>query len=103
MVPLQLVGGSLLLQLSPEDVANPGKLYQALMMFLGNLNTWERKVALCINTPNSTTTGNRPTPAELAAMPNGGVGYMTFDVNLGKPVWWNGGAWETFVGQFSPA
>lgn len=101
--PLQLVGGSLLLQLSPADVESPGKLYQALMMMLGNLNTWERKVAACVNTPAAGTTGERPTPAQLAALPNGGVGYMMYDTQIGRPIWWTGGAWETFVGQFNPA
>lgn len=95
MGPYQLVGGSLLLQLSPADVANPGKLYQALMMLLGNLNTMERKIALCINTNQALhgLTGGRPTAAQLATLPGSGVGWSMLDQTLGRPIWWNGSVW----------
>lgn len=93
MVPLQLQGGSLLLQLSPEDVASPGKLYQALMMMMGNLNTFERKVAACLNGAASATTAGRPTTAGLPA------GWMMFDTTLGKPIWWSGSNWRDATGS----
>lgn len=103
MGPYQLVGGSLLLQLSPADVANPGKLYQALMMLLGNLNTMERKIALCINSNQALhdTMAGRPTPAQLAALPGAGVGWSMLDQTLRKPIWWNGSAWIDATGDLA--
>lgn len=100
MGPYQLVGGSLLLQLSPADVANPGKLYQALMMLLGNLNTLERKMALCINLNQELhgSTAARPTAAQLAVLPGGGIGWSMLDQTIGKPIWWNGSGWIDAAG-----
>ena len=100
MAPLQLVGGSLLLQLSPGDVANPGRLYQALQMLMGNLDQFSQKVAVCVNTNQAlaTTTGGRPPAAQLTPLPNSGVGWSMLDTTLGVPIWWTGTHWVNASG-----
>ena len=36
-------------------------------------------------------TGSRPTVTS--------IGYMFFDITLGKPVWWNGAVWKDATGS----
>jgi hypothetical protein len=100
LAPLQLVGGSLLLQLSPEDVRNPEALYHALMMLLGNLNHFAQKVAVVVNGNTSLegATTARPTAGQLATLPNRGVGWTMLDTTLNKPIWWQGAHWVDATG-----
>ena len=40
--------------------------------------------------PSASTTANRPTVKS--------VGFMHFDITLGKPIWWNGTVWKDAAG-----
>jgi len=95
MAPFQLVGGSFLLQITPRDVGSPMALYQALMMLLGSLNHFSQKVGLVVNNNQvlEGPTTARPTAAQLAQLPNSGVGWSMLDTTLGRPIWWNGTNW----------
>jgi len=96
-----LTGGTLPLQLSPDDVTNPTALFNRLQGILITLTQFQRQVAACINTnqANSCPTSGRPTAANLAKFPNSGVGYMIFDTTLGIPAWWNGAHWVNASGS----
>ena len=101
MTPLILTGGTLPLQLSPDDVTNQAALFTRLQAIFNTFAQFQRQVAACINTnqANSCPTAGRPTSANLAALPNAGVGYMIFDTTLGIPAWWNGTHWVNASGS----
>lgn len=94
--PLFLPGGSLTLQASESDTKSPEGTYRIYVALRQGLETWKRQVSQVVNgnLAVSGLTGSRPTSADLALLPNAGVGYSMFDTTLGKPIWWNGTVWK---------
>jgi hypothetical protein len=95
-----LAGGSLNIQV-PNDLTDPDVLASFLYSLVYQLTVWSQEVALGLAlsmTPNAAT-GARPTAAQLATLPNSGIGFSMLDTTLAKPIWWDGAHFRDATGS----